>query len=131
MKEDIKRVLDLLEEGKISKEEALELIEALKESGKQEGDVDEKQDVSKRRLLRIYVEKDGKKAVNVTLPLSLINFGLKTFKATGKKTINIEGQEIPFDIDEINKAINDPDFRGKIIDIDEPDRNAHVEIEIT
>jgi hypothetical protein len=131
MKEDIKRVLDLLEEGKISKEEALELIEALKESGKQEGDVDEKQDVSKRRLLRIYVEKDGKKAVNVTLPLSLINFGLKTFKATGKKTINIEGQEIPFDIDEINKAINDPDFRGKIIDIDEPDKNAHVEIEIT
>ena len=131
MKEDIKRVLDLLEEGKISKEEALELIEALKESGKQEGDVDEKQDVSKRRLLRIYIEKDGKKAVNVTLPLSLINFGLKTFKATGKKTINIEGQEIPFDIDEINKAINDPDFRGKIIDIDEPDKNAHVEIEIT
>jgi hypothetical protein len=131
MKEDIKRVLDLLEEGKISKEEALELIEALKESGKQEGDVDEKQDVSKRRLLRIYVEKDGKKAVNVTLPLSLINFGLKTFKATGKKSINIEGQEIPFDIDEINKAINDPDFRGKIIDIDEPDKNAHVEIEIT
>lgn len=131
MKEDIKRVLDLLEEGKISKEEALELIEALKESGKQEGDVNEKQDVSKRRLLRIYVEKDGKKAVNVTLPLSLINFGLKTFKATGKKTINIEGQEIPFDIDEINKAINDPDFRGKIIDIDEPDKNAHVEIEIT
>ena len=131
MKEDIKRVLDLLEEGKISKEEALELIEALKESGKQEGNVNEKQDVSKRRLLRIYVEKDGKKAVNVTLPLSLINFGLKTFKATGKKTINIEGQEIPFDIDEINKAINDPDFRGKIIDIDEPDKNAHVEIEIT
>jgi hypothetical protein len=131
MKEDIKRVLDLLEEGKISKEEALELIEALKESGKQEGDVNEKQDVSKRRLLRIYIEKDGKKAVNVTLPLSLINFGLKTFKATGKKTINIEGQEIPFDIDEINKAINDPDFRGKIIDIDEPDKNAHVEIEIT
>ncbi len=32
---------------------------------------------------------------------------------------------------EINKAINDPDFRGKIIDIDEPEQNTHVEIEIT
>ena len=131
MNEEIRRVLDLLEEGKVTKEEAVELIDVLKGESYEGKSTSENRDVSKKRLLRITAVKNGKKLVHLTLPLSLINFGLKTFKATGKKTITVEGQEIPFDIDEINKAINDPDFRGKIIDVDEPDSQTHVEIEIT
>jgi hypothetical protein len=131
MNEEIKRVLNLLEEGKINKEEAAELIDALKEENYEGEPVPGSKDTSKKRFFRITAVENGKRIVNLTLPLSLINFGLRTFKATGKKTITVEGQEIPLDIDEINKAINDPDFRGKIIDIDEPEENTHVKIEIT
>jgi hypothetical protein len=131
MNEEIKRVLNLLEKGKINKKEAAELIDALKEENYEDEPVSGSKDTSKKRFLRISAVENGKRIVNLTLPLSLINFGLRTFKATGKKTITVEGQEIPLDIDEINKAINDPDFRGKIIDIDEPEENTHVEIEIT
>jgi hypothetical protein len=131
MNEEIKRVLNLLEEGKINKEEAAELIDALKEEKYESKDTSENIDSSKKRFFRISAIKNGKRIVNLTLPLSLISFGLKTFKATGKKTITVEGQEIPLDIDEINKAINDPDFRGKIIGIDKPEEDTHVEIEIT
>ena len=131
MEDEIRKVFKLLEEGKVSKEEAVKLIDALKEEKYESKDTSENIDSSKKRFFRISAIKNGKRIVNLTLPLSLINFGLKTFKASGKKTITVEGQEIPFDIDEINKAINDPDFRGKIIDVDEPEANTHVEIEIT
>ena len=131
MNEEIKRVLNLLEEGKINKEEAAELIDALKEENYEGEPASGSKDTSQKRFLRISAVENGKRIVNLTLPLSLISFGLRTFKATGKKTITVEGQEIPLDIDEINKAINDPDFRGKIIDVDEPEANTHVEIEIT
>jgi hypothetical protein len=48
----------------------------------------------------------------------------------GKNTINVEGKEIPIDMDELNKAMNDPEFTGKIVDIVNEEEGEHVEIEI-
>jgi DUF4097 and DUF4098 domain-containing protein YvlB len=132
MNEEIKKVLELMEEGKVSKEEATELIEAMAEgNAEKESSHIGNQEASKKRFFRILVDRDGRRIVNLTLPLSFVNFGLKAFKVTGKKTISVDGQEIPFDIDEVTKAINDHDFHGKIVDIDSPEDNTHVEIEIT
>ncbi|MBU4227209.1 hypothetical protein KJ813_02765 [bacterium] len=48
----------------------------------------------------------------------------------GKKTVNVEGNEIPIDMEELNKAMNDPNFTGKIVDIVDEEKGEHVEIEI-
>lgn len=124
MNDEVKKVLDLLEEGKVTKEEAVELIEAIKESS---GD---KKTPDGKRFMRIVVTENGQKKVNVKIPIRLINFGLSTWKLTGGNKVHIDGGNIPIDVDELKKAIDDPDFYGKIVDVDDQEKGEHVEIEI-
>ena len=128
MKEEIKKVLEMLKEGKINDEEAAELLEALRETKEEE----ETAPIStkKKRFLKIRVTKGEKPQVNVTIPFSLVNWGLNLASKLGNNAINIEGKEIPIDMDELNKAMNDPEFTGKIIDVDDEEKGEHVEIEI-
>ena len=128
MKEEIKKVLEMLKEEKINDEEAAELLEALREAKKEEETTP--LPTKKKRFLKIRVTKGEKPQVNVTIPFSLVNWGLNLASKLGKNTINIEGKEIPIDIDELNKAMNDPEFTGKIVDIVDEEEGEHVEIEI-
>ncbi len=128
MKEEIKKVLEMLKEGKINDEEAAELLEALKEAKKEEETTP--LSTKKKRFLKIRVTKGEKPQVNITIPFSLVNWGLNLASKLGKNTINIEGKEIPIDMDELNKAMNDPEFTGKIVDIVDEEKGEHVEIEI-
>ncbi len=128
MKEEIKKVLEMLEEKKITSEEATELLEALKETKEEEETTP--LSIKKKRFLKIRVTKGDKPQVNVTIPFSLVNWGLNLASKLGKNTVNIEGKEIPIDMDELNKAMNDPEFTGKIVDVMEEEKGEHVEIEI-
>ena len=127
MKEEIKKVLEMLEEKKVTSEEAAELLEALRESKKAEEDIPP---AKRKRFLKIHVTKGDKPQVNVTLPFGLINWGLNIASKMGKNTIDIGGEEIPINMEELSKAINDPEFTGKIIDVDDEEEGKHVEIEI-
>jgi len=128
MKEEIKKVLEMLEEKKITSEEATELLEALKKTKEEEETTP--LSIKKKRFLKIRVTKGDKPQVNVTIPFSLVNWGLNLASKLGKDTVNIEGKEIPIDMDELNKAMNDPEFTGKIVDVMEEEKGEHVEIEI-
>lgn len=128
MKEEIKKVLEMLKEAKINDEEAAELLEALRETKKEEETTP--LSTKKKRFLKIRVTKGEKPQVNITIPFSLVNWGLNLASKLGKNTINIEGKEIPIDMDELNKAMNDPEFTGKIVDIVDEEEGEHVEIEI-
>ena len=128
MKEEIKKILEMLEEKKITSEEAAELLEALRET-KEEEEITPLS-TKKKRFLKIRVTKGEKPQVNVTIPFSLVNWGLNLASKLGKNTVNIEGKEIPIDMDELNKAMNDPEFTGKIVDVMEEEKGEHVEIEI-
>jgi len=128
MKEEIKKVLEMLKEGKINDEEAAELLEALREAKKEEETTP--LSTKKKRFLKIRVTKGEKPQVNVTIPFSLVNWGLNLTSKLGKNTVNIEGKEIPIDMDELNKAMNDPEFTGKIVDVVDEEEGEHVEIEI-
>ena len=128
MKEEIKKVLEMLKEGKINDDEAAELLASLREAK-------EKEEITplstkKKRFLKIRVTKGEKPQVNVTIPFSLVNWGLNLASKLGKNTVNVEGKEIPIDMDELNKAMNDPEFTGKIVDVVEEEKGEHVEIEI-
>jgi len=128
MKEEIKKVLEMLKEEKINDGEAAELLEALRET-KEEEEITPLS-TKKKRFLKIRVTKGEKPQVNVTIPFSLVNWGLNLASKLGNNAINIEGKEIPIDMDELNKAMNDPEFTGKIIDVDDEEKGEHVEIEI-
>jgi len=127
MKEEIKRVLEMLKEGKINDDEATELLEALRESKKAEEEIPP---AKRKRFLKIHVTKGDKPQVNVTLPFGLINWGLNIASKMGKNTVDVGGEKIPIDMEELSKAMNDPEFTGKIIDVDDEEEGKHVEIEI-
>jgi hypothetical protein len=127
MKEEIKKVLEMLKEGKINDDEAADLLDALRESKKAEENIPL---AKRKRFLKIRVTKGEKPQVNVTLPFGLINWGLNIASKMGKNTVDIGGEKIPIDMEELNKAMNDPEFTGKIVDVVDEDKGEHIEVEI-
>jgi len=127
MREEIKKVLEMLDEKKITSEEAADLLDALKETKKEE----QYTTLNKRkRFLKIRVTKGEKPQVNVTLPFGLVNWGLNIASKMGKNTVDIGGENIPIDMAELSKAMNDPEFSGKIVDVVEEEEGKHIEVEI-
>lgn len=121
---EIEKILDMLHEGKISKDDAVKLIEAVVDRDKESIKVD------KKRLFRISVVEDGKTRVSLNVPISLLKFFLKTAKVLNKNYIEIEGQEIPIDINELENILNDPDFKGKLVDINSNEDGKNFQVVI-
>ncbi|MBD3366633.1 MAG: hypothetical protein GF405_00495 [Candidatus Eisenbacteria bacterium] len=72
MKEEKLRILKMVEDGKISADEAARLIEALDKSDNKPTERD-----LKRRWLKVQVTKDGEQKVNLRVPLALLKFGFQ------------------------------------------------------
>ncbi len=122
MKEEIKRILKMFEEGKIDIDKASELIEAINTSsitGKstETGNSD--------KMLRVKVLSSSKDNVNVTIPV-------KFLKAIGNAVNNIKIPGISetdgIDIKMIMDAI-DAGLEGKIVDVTSGDGDI-VEVSI-
>lgn len=112
---DRERILKLLEEKKITAEEAARLLDALgpeKTSGR-------------AKFLKIKVTERGtdRAKVNVTLPVGVIRWGLKFVPESAQVRLN----EHNIDFDEILKAM-ETDFHGKLIDIEDDEDQQHVEV---
>ncbi|MGC9002138.1 MAG: LiaI-LiaF-like domain-containing protein [Dictyoglomus sp.] len=115
MKEERYKILKLVEEGRIKADEAEELIKTLEETSKKE-----------KRYLRVNVIENGKNIVNINVPLSLLKWGLKFANTYAEKY----GEKVEISPEEIENLVNDPDFRGKLVDINTPEDNVQVIIEI-
>ncbi len=72
MNEEKSRILKMLEDKKITADEAMKLLDALDRTASRPTDRE-----LKKKWLHIRVEKDGKQTVNLKLPLSLLKFGFK------------------------------------------------------
>ena len=127
MKDEIKQVLDMLKEGKISNDEAIDLIDALKSNGKEQTQLSSGK---QKRFIKVNITKANKPKVNVKVPFGLVKWGIDIANKMGKDTVKIAGEDIPFDMEELNKAINDPEFSGKICDVHDEEKNEHIEVEI-
>jgi len=130
MKEEIKQILEMLKEGKITNDEAINLIDALKSTEKeQEQLTNDKQ----KRFIRVNVTKNNQPKVNIKIPFSLVKWGINIASKMGKDTVKIGGENIPFDmfdVEEFNRAMNDPEFSGKICDVHDEEKNEHIIVEI-
>jgi hypothetical protein len=125
--EERMRILMMIQEGKISAAEGARLIEALEEIN--EGPTSPPSPTSigvpvgkKPRYLRVLVTDTdtGKTRVNVRLPVSLINSGLKM---GARFEPRIEG----LDMEDLNAWLNSGEV-GQIVDIFDEDDGEHVEV---
>jgi hypothetical protein len=117
MSEERLKILKMLEEKKITSEQAAKLLDVLGEpittgSGK----------FLKVKVWDMYREK---LKVNVTMPLSLVKWGMKFVPE--KAQIKMREQNI--DMESITEAI-DKDLSGKIVEVDDDEKGEHVEVYI-
>lgn len=121
MSEERKRILSMLAEGKISTDEAEELLRALT--------VDKDKNVTARKdakFLRVRViEAGGKTKVNVNVPLSLAKIALKFIPDDAKEQMASKS----IDLDEIIKEIQNGAPAGKIVEVDDGQDRVEVYID--
>lgn len=122
--EERMQILKMLEEGKISADDAAKLLAALETGAKKEagGANTPVERGGKPRWLRVRVtdQATGKQKVTVNLPMGLVNVGMKM---GAKFAPEMEG----LDMEEIISAIQGG-AQGKIIDVMDDEDGEHVEI---
>ncbi len=150
MKEEKLKVLEMIQEGKITADEGMELLKAIEESNEQEngrhiyngGEVSGVEEGVKGKyrdkFLRIRVNGDKVKKVNVNIPLpllkygtKLINYGMNFVPQEAKAEMEKKGIDLEaLDLDEIVRLV-EQDAHGKLVDIDlENEEDGKMQVEI-
>ncbi|MCD6334892.1 MAG: hypothetical protein J7M27_06110, partial [Candidatus Latescibacteria bacterium] len=115
MNEERIRILKMLEEGKISVEEATQLIEAVETPRKTEITPQ-----GKPKWLKVRVQDGEDEKVSVNLPLSLARVALKFIPQQARGQMEAQG----IDIDALLSAVTETKI-GKLVEVQDGDE--HVE----
>lgn len=116
MKDEISRVLTLLEEGKIDKEKASELINILREEDQPELFSLKKEVPYGNKILKIRVTSEEGDNVNVNLPINLVKAVLKVGTNIAEKIPEAEKYVKDINVDLLIEAIEN-ELDGQIVDI--------------
>ena len=122
------QILKMIEEGKISAEEGMKLMQAVEtDNGSQtkELELTNSQSSGNPRRLRVRVQKNGKETVNIKIPISLVNVGLKIGK---KFSPDLQESMGNIDMDEIIQMIQEG-AEGKLVEVDDGDEHVEVFVE--
>ena len=116
MSDEQDRVLKMLEEKKITAEEAAKLLDAIKGGGA--GD-------RRNRFLkvRVYDRGEDRAKVNVTLPIGLVKWGMNFIPDKAKAKIEEQEIDMKMITDALEKGIT-----GKIVDVEEDEKGQHIEV---
>lgn len=123
MSEERLQILRMLEEGKVSAEEAAKLLEAVGEPGS--GPVPSG-GRRRNRFLRVHVMEGERTKVNVNLPIDLARVALRFIP---KDALKDHGVAELVDLDKI-VALLEEGFEGKIVDVEDKDSNTRVEVRV-
>jgi len=119
--EERMRILKMIQEGKITAEEGAKLLAALRESRKETRTAPTAPRSHKGWLrVRVTDMASGKTKVNVNLPLSLMEAGMKIGAQYAPEIRDIDLSEF------LEEAKNQP--IGKVIDVIDEEDGEHVEI---
>ncbi len=120
--EERMQILKMIEEGKVSAAEGLELMNALEQSNIEEGIAARK--TAKWLKVRVKTMEDKTK-VKVNIPLSLVDVGLKLGAAYAPQLKESGLDKIDFN--EIIEAVKNG-AEGKIVDVEDEDSQTKVEV---
>lgn len=112
------KVLKLVDEGKITAEEGARLIKAINRQRRLAPGQSE--DAPQWLRVRVTDRASGKAVVNVNLPISLIDVGLKLGARFVPDMVGLE-------YDEFADAIR-MGRKGKILDVEDEEEDQHVEV---
>lgn len=116
------KILQMLEEGKITAEEASNLIRALGKQERKRRPPSTSQTEPRWLRVRVFEANKDRASVNVNLPINMVNVGLKM----GARFIpEFEG----LDLEELGEALR-AGVTGKIIDVVDEEDGSHVEVYI-
>lgn len=114
MQDEISRVLTMVEEGKIDKEQATELINVLQ--GKDKPVLLKKDTSYGTKMLKIRVSSEQGDNVNVNLPINLVKAVLKVGTNIAEKIPQAEQYVKDINIDLLIEAIEN-ELDGQIVDV--------------
>lgn len=132
--DDRMKVLELIEQGKVSAADGLELLKALEETANSPGVAK----IGPERVLRVRVNGDKAK-VNVNIPLALIKvatkfmgMGMNFIPEQAKEEMNKQGIDLAkLDFDELVQLIDQGLVDGKLVDVEaDDDEDGHVKVEV-
>lgn len=112
MKEEVDRIIKMVQEGKINSEEASELMLALKGEEKAVPKVNN----YLGKMLKIRVQSETAEQVKVNIPVRFVKFLLKMGHGIAKSIPEAKEYVKDLDVDVIMQAI-DQEIEGKIVDI--------------
>lgn len=115
------QILGMVEEGKITAAEGMELLNALDETN--EEIVPKKE--AKWLKVRVKTMDEEKTTVNVNIPIALVDVGLKLAKNYDPKLKDSGLDKI--NIDEIVEAVKNG-AEGKIVDVEDEESQTHVQV---
>lgn len=116
MKDEISRVLTLVEEGKIDKEKASELISILQGKDQPELVTIKKEATYGTKMLKIRVTSEQGDNVNVNLPINLVKAVLKVGTNIAEKIPEAEKYVKDINVDLLIEAIEN-ELDGEIVNI--------------
>ncbi|GAA0344954.1 hypothetical protein GCM10008967_39240 [Bacillus carboniphilus] len=116
MKDEISRVLTLVEEGKIDKEKASELIQILQGKNQPELVTMKKEVPYGNKMLKIRVTSEEGDNVNVNLPINLVKAVLQVGTNIAEKLPESEKYVKDINVDLLIDAIEN-ELDGQIVDI--------------
>ena len=120
MEENRMQVLKMLEEGKITSDEAARLLDALEPGRAAEGESNR----GRRLLIKVTDARTGKKKVNLRIPIGLAKIATKFIPPKSKRKLAEEG----VDVDAVLSQVMTGNL-GKIIDVESDDDLVEVIIE--
>lgn len=115
------QILGMVEDGKITAEEGMELLNALEETN--EEIVPKKE--AKWLKVRVKTMDEDKTKVNVNIPIALVDVGLKLAKNYDPKLKDSGLDKV--NIDEIVEAVKNG-AEGKIVDVEDEESKTHVQV---
>ncbi len=123
MSEEKRIILEMVKEGKISVEEAEQLLEKAT-PGETTDDTTGIKKSDSKKFLRIRVTEEDKVKANIKIPIGLAKVGLKIIP---KEKLTVNGEHI--DADEILKMIKEG-TEGEVVNIDAVDKGKNYKINI-
>ncbi len=115
------QILGMVEEGKITAAEGMELLNALEENNTEIMPKTE----AKWLKVRVKTMDEDKTKVNVNIPIALVDVGLKLAKTYDPKLKDSGLDKI--NIEEIVEAVKNG-AEGKIVDVEDEESQTHVQV---
>lgn len=125
MREEVQKILEMLEKGQINSSQASELLEAMDAFGEKSKSIPK---ANKKKMLRIKVNSADGDKVNVKVPASLIGAGVNIGRYFSDGDNNPAVKDL--DWDNLSSAVNqmlEDDEMGEIVNVESEDGD-HVEI---